>query len=268
MRHDCTASLGWLLLSIALAGCGGAPDALTAPAAERRVGQSVSASETAALIDALFLGSGPLIPRDGLTACPAPRLWTGFPRGTAVRVRVSSTVPAEAQAALRQAAGQVASATNRVITASLEVTSVADPLPGSDEVTVTVHPDPRGEGCASARGCIQQTFRGRGLLAAGRALASAEQPVQALVRDVVGRGILGMCLIDARLIGGAGHSLMAAGRGLPPDAAAGELTELDVAAARAVYASSLTPGATRRDFLAAGLVNLQAGERRRPSATN
>ena len=259
----------WLIASLMLFGCGKG-DVATAPSAETRAlrAKEGPAVDTADVIDALVLGSGPLIPRDGATACPNPRVWTGFPRGTTVRVRVSSTVAPDAQVALRRAVAQVASATDGAVAASVELTDAPDLLPGSNEVTVTTHPSPRNEGCPSDRGCVLQVFRGRGLLASGRALESPGQPVQAYVRDVVGRGILGMCQIDGTLIGGAGGSLMSAGRGIQPRSAASALTGLDVTAARAVYASSLDPGATRKEFLQAGLVHLQAGERPRGPPPN
>jgi len=41
-------------------------------------------------VEALFLGSGPLIPTDGFVACPTQGVWSGFPRGTTVRVIVSN----------------------------------------------------------------------------------------------------------------------------------------------------------------------------------
>ncbi len=63
-----------------------------------------------------------------------------------------------------------------------------------------------------------------------------------------------MCYIDRELIGGNDKSLMAdvpgAFTGLIPD----QLSELDIAAAQAVYGSSLNPGATRDDFINAGFI--------------
>jgi hypothetical protein len=80
------------------------------------------------------------------------------------------------------------------------------------------------------------------------------------VHDTVGHAILGLCHIDARLIGGPEQSLMSAGSGVPPGAGAPSLTGLDLEAIRTVYASGLSPGASRSAFLAARLVNLQAGQ--------
>jgi hypothetical protein len=72
--------------------------------------------------------------------------------------------------------------------------------------------------------------------------------------------LLGLCHIDARQIGGAEGSLMSGGPGVTPGSGAATLTDLDLAAIRAVYASSVNPGAGRSTFLAARLVNLQAGQ--------
>jgi hypothetical protein len=45
-----------------------------------------------------------------------------------------------------------------------------------------------------------------------------------------------------------------------PGSGASTLTALDLDAVSAVYASSVSPGASRSAFLAARLVNLQAGQ--------
>jgi hypothetical protein len=84
--------------------------------------------------------------------------------------------------------------------------------------------------------------------------------VSAYVHDAVGHGVLGLCHIDARLIGGPENSLMSAGIGVPPGSGASGLTGMDLDAIAAVYASGLSPGAARSAFLAARLVNLQAGQ--------
>ena len=80
------------------------------------------------------------------------------------------------------------------------------------------------------------------------------------MHDAVGHGILGLCHIDARQIGGPENSLMSAGPGVAAGEGAPGLTGLDLDAIRLVYSSSVNPGATRSAFLAARLVNLQAGQ--------
>lgn len=257
-------SLGGVLLS----GCGdgrsttGPSETTAAQAAAGRgaVRSAVTPDvDLADVIDALFLGSGPLVPRDGRTACPVPRrVWAGFRRGTTLRVRVSSTVPADAQRALRQVLPQVALATGGSVAAALEVTPEADPLPGDDEVTVAASPRPQTQNCRSTTACAQGAFEGRGVLQSLRVVEADGRGPGDYVRDVVGRGIMAMCRISTRRIAGAGGSLMSA----EPDGGGGRLglTPVDIEAARAVYASVLDPGAKRKDFIRVGLVPARTGQ--------
>jgi hypothetical protein len=57
---------------------------------------------------------------------------------------------------------------------------------------------------------------------------------------------------------------MSGGPGVPHGSGASGLTALDLDAISAVYASNVNPGATRSAFLAARLVDLQAGQLPRP----
>jgi hypothetical protein len=255
----------WLLGCLTVLGCGEQATPTTSSVTSEQTaggGRTLILAETVQtpdVVDALFLGSGSLIPRDGQTACPSPGTWTGFPRGTTVRVRVSTAVSLGAQEAIRQAVAQVAPATAGVITAVFETTADPAPVPGPGQVTVTSVASPRAAGCSSDRGCIQQAFLGPGLLLGGRTVEPVGQLPSEYVRDAVGRGILGMCHIDARRIGGARNSLMSGGPGVRPGDSASSLTSLDAAATRAVYMSALNPGASRASFLSLGLVNRQAG---------
>ena len=62
-------------------------------------------------IEALFLGTGPLTPRDGNHGCSATGWVRGFAPGTEVPVFVSTTVSTDKGAAIRDAIGQVSLAT-------------------------------------------------------------------------------------------------------------------------------------------------------------
>jgi hypothetical protein len=252
---------GGVLTLWLLAGCGsGQSPTEAARLAEARRIEAEQAPSTPDVVDALFLGSGPLIPRDGSTDCPAQGFWSGYPRGTAVRMRLSSRVPDPARAALAGAVGPLGDATGGALTVIIETVPEVDPQPGVNEVTVAEVALPRAAGCASDAGCVQYRFAGRGLLMGARVVAPRGHSVSAYVHDAVGHGALGLCHIDARLIGGAGNSLMSAGLGVSPGSGAASLTGLDVEAIRLVYASSVNPGASRSAFLAARLVNLQAGQ--------
>ena len=131
-------------------------------------------------------------------------------------------------------------------------------MPGLNEATGTDHPSPQDTGCAFDRGCVHIRFTeaGSGIMISSRAtLRESIQPADAFVHDIIGHGVMGMCHIDQELIGGNDKSLMAgrpgAFTGFIPD----QLSALDIAAARAVYGSSLNPGATRAEFVEAGLIN-------------
>ena len=88
-----------------------------------------------------------------------------------------------------------------------------------------------------------------------RALLPPSQSVNAYVHDAIGHGILGMCHIDGALIGGPSGSLMSGGPGVSSGQIASRLTALDIQAIQAVYASSLSPGAGRAEFVATGLID-------------
>jgi hypothetical protein len=243
-----------------LAGCGNgqSPTEAARLAEARRL--EAAAAKTPDVVDALYLGSGRLIPRDGATDCPLQGFWSGYPRGATVRMRVSSRVPESAQAALAGAAASVGEATGGALSVQVDMTPEPDPQPGVNEVTVTEVSFPRGAGCSSDAGCVQYRFAGRGLLMGARVVAARGRSLSAYIHDAVGHGVLGLCHIDARQIDGAENSLMSAGLGVLPGSGASTLTGLDIEAIRTVYASSVNPGAARSAFLAARLVNLQAGQ--------
>ena len=247
-----------------LAGCGNgqSPTEAARLAESRRL--EAEQAKTPNVVDALFLGSGPLIPRDGFTDCPLQGVWSGYPRGTTLRMRVSNRVSGNVQAALAGAVAPLTGATGGALSVILEFIPDPDPQPTVNDVTVAEVVSPRAAGCPSDAGCVQYRFAGRGLLMGARVVSPRGQSAGRTVRDAVGHGVLGLCHIDARQIGGAENSLMSAGPGTAPGEAASGLTGLDLEAIRLVYASSVNPGSTRSAFLAARLVNLQAGQLPRP----
>lgn len=210
--------------------------------------------DRADIVEALFMGSGPVMPTDGAAACPYRRFWNGFPRGTDVTIVVSTVVPAAVTDALRAAIRQVHNATDGAIQATLTLTAARNPMPEVNQVTFTLHPDPVSQGYPR-RGCTMHDFARPGVFRAGRVVQLPGVPVNAYVHDVIGHGVMGMCHIDGNLIGGAANSLMSGGPGVFSGQIAVRLTPLDLTAARAVYRSPLSPGATRRDFVRSGLIN-------------
>jgi hypothetical protein len=207
-------------------------------------------------IQAIFLGSGPLSPTDGNYACPTfAGTWTGFPRRTVVSVRVSTSESTDKRQAIQSAAAQVSSATLAAIQTVFTLTDDPNPIPGPNEATSTSYPAPSTQGCPSDNGCTIHSFVSNGVLRSSRAVQPPNQTPNAFAHDIIGHGVMGMCHVDGHLIGGAGLSLMSGGPNVFSGEIALQLTALDIAAAQAVYGSGLNPGATKADFLRAGLIN-------------
>ena len=251
---------GLLALSLcALVACGGDSPVRPTPPSRPTPAPAPSAvpSDLRPVIEALFLGSGPLTPRDGQPACVFfPGFWTAYPRRTTVRVKVSTTVAPDARDAIQTAAAQVATATAGVVQATFEMVNEALPLPGPAEVTVTTHPDPVSQGCPTPVGCTIPTFAGGvGMLSGARSVLPPSQTPNAFAHDAIGHGVLGMCHVDGTLAGGPENSLMSGGPGVFSSQIARTLTDRDLRAAQAVYSSALSPGAQRAEFVTAGLVN-------------
>ncbi len=214
-------------------------------------------------VEAIFLGSGPLIPQDGFTACVTnPGRWTAFPRGTALQVMASTTMDtgsdgADTKALIEAALASMTEATLGEVTATFSTTTDADPMPGAGQVTATDHPDPQSTGCAFERGCVHVTWSDAEftIMESSRTVLKEDiQPGDAYVHDVIGHGIMGMCHIDQELVGGNEMTLMAGGPGAFTGFIPDQLSPLDIQAAQAVYGTDLQPGATRAEFISRGLV--------------
>lgn len=203
------------------------------------------------VIEALFFGTGPL----GAGACPAYQRWAGFPRGSHIKVMVSTTVSEDKRDQIRKALDQVSEATRGAISVSFSLTDEPEPEAEAFHVVSMTHANPTLFGCVSGVGCTIHDWQKPGIFKSSRAIQPEGQTPQAYAHDVVGHGILGMCHIQAEGIGGADQSLMSGGEGVYSGQISGQLTQLDLAALQAVYASSLSPGATRNDFIRAALID-------------
>jgi hypothetical protein len=206
-------------------------------------------------IESLFLGSGPLIPRNGESiGCPRLRTWSTFPFGTTVRLRVSNSLRADIIGALTTAAAQVSDASAGLLSVSMELTSEGNPLPSMNDVTVISSADAHSLGCPLAQGCTIFGFLGSNTYSA-RSILSTAQPAAAYVHDAIGHGVLGLCHIDGNLIGGAKLSLMSFGTGIFSNALPLQLTSLDLAATHPVFGSGIASGSGAFEFARLGLTN-------------
>jgi hypothetical protein len=241
------------------AGCGGGTSPTT-PASTSSMPTpaptpSPSPHPLADYIEAIFLGSGPLTPRDGAHACPwsTPIRFSGWPRGTQVRVRISTTASARTRAVVGGVVDQMTLATNGTVAATLEITGEPDPVSAQGEITMTLRPDPGSTGCVAPYGCIHHTWQSPGVFVAGRAVLDRTVPPQGWAHEL-GHGILGMCHVDGSAVGGARNSLMSGGPGVFSGDLSEQLSPNDIAATQAVYAAGVQPGASRADFVRLGLV--------------
>ena len=195
-------------------------------------------------IDAIFMGSGRLVPSDGFTACLRDQSWIGWPEGSIVRVIVSAPqVPSRAESYLRDTVAQVDDATAGKVQATFELTNEVNPQPSNGEITVTVVEDARSEGCLVKHGCIHVPNNGA-VITSGQAFHDDTVVSQGYAHEL-GHGILGMCHIDGRQIGGPEESLMSGGPGVFNGDIAPRFSTRDVQASQAVYSSGLSLGATR-----------------------
>ncbi|MGH9385534.1 MAG: fibronectin type III domain-containing protein [Vicinamibacterales bacterium] len=198
-------------------------------------------------IEAIFLGSGPLIPLNGQVACPSTgRLWSAFRFGTTVAITFGSSVSAANVDTVREAAEGINPATNGLITIAFATAPDPYPVPLPNQITVATHPRPSDLGCTNDLGCSMPRFSAPGLLTTGRAVLAPSVAGGAYVHEAIGHDAFGMCHIERDLIGGP-LSIMANGG---PTA----LSRYDLEATRAVYSSGLSPGARRSDFARVGLV--------------
>jgi hypothetical protein len=213
-------------------------------------------------VEALFLGSGPLIPdtpADPNLSCPRRGTWSGFARGTTVRNLASAQIPAQYRDAIRGVLDQVPQATDGRLATTFEV--VADDAPRSaDNHMVHVAIRSAGElqaacGSRSGSACIgynSTPFLG-GVIrwSSGWYVVTTVQSTRPYAHEP-GHGVLGMCHINAEGIGGHQYSLMAASQ--TPGAQPDRLSPFDIEALRAVYGSSVAIGAGRAQFVAASLL--------------
>jgi hypothetical protein len=220
-----------------------------APSAEVLVG-SVDPRE---LIEALFLGSGRLAVA-GNVGCPGGAM-LGWRPGTRLSVLAASNVSDALLVAAQQTVPQFATATRGQVQASLSRVDQSAPRAGVDEVTLRATSQAEVDAIcrrAGVRGCAPQFFSGPYFRSVEIVYAPAAEA--ATLAHELGHA-LGLC-----------HAIVAAGMqppltmGVTPDGVfspSGRLASLSPASVKAsesVYGAGLVAGASRTQFVAAGLV--------------
>ncbi|HEV7671000.1 MAG TPA: hypothetical protein VGS22_20980 [Thermoanaerobaculia bacterium] len=200
------------------------------------------------VIAALFLGEGPLRSPQG-TPCPNTGFWRAFPRGSRLRVRLSTALSTGERNTVEGFLSDFRGLVAGTFDLAIETTTQEDPIPGFLEVTVTSLSNsavdarcPPGSG-----GCTKITLQAPGVLASSRTVARHQ--FGGNVHDhELGHGILGLCHVDGFVMPDA---LMAT----PGSGSIGNFNTAERQAIQAVMRSGLSAGATRADFERLGLVD-------------
>ncbi len=199
------------------------------------------------VIAALFLGEGPLRPSQGNT-CPDTGFWRAFPRGSRIRVRLSTALTAgersNVDGYLADLRGLIAGA----YSLDIVTTDEEDPIPGFLEVTGTSLSDPQVDAFCrpGTGGCARYTFQAPGVLASSRTVTRHLFGGNVHNHELT-HGILGLCHLDGIQMP---NALMAN----PGSSSIGSLNSFERQAIQAVMRSGLTGGSTRADFERAGLI--------------
>lgn len=182
--------------------------------------------------ESLFLGSGPFSVAAPNTGCSGNVL-RGWPEGSTITITIASSLSASLLTVAQASAGHASEATNGAITAVARTSAEAHPTPGLWEIVVEQGSD------ASFTPTSQQST---GVFTSGRiSLPDSNGPLA----HELGHGLYGFCHLAGIV------PLMSIMGQVSPSVG---VADGDILATRAVYAAGLRPGATRSQFVAAGLI--------------
>jgi hypothetical protein len=197
------------------------------------------------LIEALFLGTGPLAQNPQAGCLAGAGTMSGWPSGASVTVTLASSLTADQRRRAAAAAGQVHQATSGAVDARVRDSSDPNPVPGANEIVVQQADLSGPFPCSSsAAGCtLPLQFSSPAVLSRVRIWLRGQNTAG----HEMGHALYGFCHLSTE----AGYvSVMGdfdqAGRGL---------SEADLAATQAVYRAGLRAGAMRNDFVSAGLID-------------
>lgn len=226
-----------------------------------------------AIVDVLFFSHGDYI---GFTrTIPETDTMFGWPQGSNIRVRVSSSVPASSVASMRAVADQVNDATGGALRvsleeagASLDAAALAQQFqPG--QVIIGLQPDDvitnvcyQGRVTGQPGGCTFYQFGAYGVIRAITAIFSTTDNPQPAPHELV-HALLGVAHLAISPPVGVGYTfpwfqypIMGLGiNGIGSGFVAGQFAPYELEAIRSVYSAGLRAGNTRGDFIGRGLVN-------------
>jgi hypothetical protein len=228
-----------ILTAVCLAACDhGSPTAPVPPVAVP--------TPLEAVIEALFLASGPA--SEGTSH---GRLWASYPPGGRARLVIGASVNPAAAAALRRQVEELDRAFGGYFHFEAVASAEPEPQPATGEITIYEVPQSviaALSGEAEAGG-LNQIVRSTGpVLDSSRCLIAAGSVDPDTYVHEVGHGLGFQHIRDGYV-----PAMM------NPSAPVMDFSELELEAIRKVYAAHLLPGATRDDFVRAGLLDATSG---------
>ena len=235
-------------VALLASGCGDAVPTAPLPS------PSPSPFDTKAFVEALFLGSGPMSDPSNRGCINADRM-AGWLQGTPMRIRLSPRLSEDERAGIVGPASQITEATQGAVRVSVEVAAEPDPMPGFSELTAS--PFAAADIavlCNNPRAslCVITAVRNYELVSVRIVGTSGNQGGG--YSHEFGHGI-GLCHLNP-----ASPAYLNPERRRPSSimgaASAGRrFTQDDLEAIRSVYAAGLRAGATRAQFVEAGLIH-------------
>lgn len=254
MSPTARALLGLVISAVTAGACGSGTPTVSPTPTPPDASQPL---DRAAFIEALFFGTGPLADYSNRGCATQDQRMVGWPEGSVVTITISPTLSAEERAGVIGPASQAREATGGAVTTTVESATGSDPPQPTGEIAVVkVPPDQVQMLCGSQEAdlcaAVVQSF---GVIRSARIIGpDVAGGDGGGYSHELGHALFGLCHLNPASAvfqnpyGRSPASIMGAGNG------GRRLTDDDMRAIKAVYAAGLRAGASRTEFINAGLI--------------